>query len=376
MSAHMTLRTAVVGGGTVSGVHLSGLRQNPRTELVAICDVDEERADEIASTYGIDSFYDLETMLDEIALDWVHICTPVQTHLDLALIAIEAGIPVMIEKPITETYAEVEELEAAAERHGVRVSVKHNHNFGPAMRKATALMDAGALGTVKGVDLVYTGSSNADDPQRGPWNFDLAGGEFEEGLPHPLYLTLKAGGYPRDETAIRATTNLFGSYEYDFTYDAAQVQYVSQSGILCSTKMLGGTIPNRVLLIHGDRRSLTVDLVSQTVVHHDKNYKASGFTRAQNNVDRILGRVAGTVENVSAVGRRRFNGGWETERLLNGHYYQNDAESKALLDGSPMPVPLAEGKWTIRLLEEIRNAAREGGASPLRVAPDSSAGGK
>jgi predicted dehydrogenase len=355
----MTLRTAVVGGGTVSGIHLSGLSRNPRTELVAVCDVDEERARELAAEWDVEAYFDVEDLVANADLDWLHVCTPVQTHLAVAKTAIEAGIPVQIEKPVTETYEEFEELASIAERHGVTVSVKHNHDFDPAMRAAMAKVDAGELGRVKGVDLIYTGSSLADDPNRGEWNFELSGGEFEEGLPHPIYLTLRAGGYPRDESEIQALTGLFGEYDMPFDYDAAQLSYVSEDGVLCTTKMLGGTKPVRVLLVHGEDKSLTVDLVSQTIEEHDRDYQSSAAARALNNVDRAGDRVFGTVRNARSVFRRSRDDSWDVERQLNAHYYQNDAESKALSgERAEMPVPLEEARWTIILMEEIRNAAR------------------
>jgi predicted dehydrogenase len=357
----MTLRTAVVGGGTVSGVHLSGLDRNPRTRLVAVCDVDEGVANDIADDYDVRAFTDVGTMVDELELDWVHVCTPVQTHLDVAKTVIEAGIPVQIEKPITETYEEFEELASFADRHGVVVSEKHNHDFDPVVRAAMRQKREGDLGAVRGVDVIYTGSSRPDDPNRGPWNFELAGGEFEEGIPHPLYLTLRAGGYPRSEDDVAATTSLFGSYDREFDYDGAQLQYVSGEGVLCTTKVLGGTRPVRQLVVHGEETSLTADLISQTLIEHDRDYKRSALTRALNNVDGANDRLAGTVANVRAVWRRQRNSDdWDTLRLLNAHYYQDDAESRALEAGDPsaMPVPLSESRWTVRLMEAIREAAR------------------
>lgn len=355
----MTLRTAVIGGGTVSAVHLDGLTRNPRTDLVAICDVEESTARSIAEEYGIRPYFDVEEMLADLDLDWVHICTPVQTHLPIAKTVIEAGIPVQIEKPITETYAEFEELASFADSHGVVVSEKHNHDFDPVVRAAIRRKRDGTLGDIRGVDVIYTGSSRPDDPNRGPWNFDLAGGEFEEGIPHPIYMTLRAGGYPRSEADIDATTALHEEYDRPFTYDGAQLQYVTDDEVLCTTKVLGGTRPVRQLLIHGEKMSVTADLISQTLVEHDRNYKSSAVTRALNNVDQVVDRVAGTVANVRAVVQRQRNDDWDTLRLLNAHYYQNDAESRALEAGDPsrMPVPLSESRWTIRLMEEIRQTA-------------------
>ena len=357
----MKLRTGIVGGGTVSAVHIDGLKRNPRTDLVAICDVDEGRARELAEKHEVRPFTSVQTMVDEVELDWVHVCTPVQTHVDVALTAIEAGIPVMIEKPITETVEEFERLAEAARTHDVPVSVKHNHVFDPAMRRAMDRVQSGDLGRVKGVDVIYTGSSRPDDPNRGTWSFDLAGGEFEEGLAHPLYLTLRAGGYPESADGVSATTTTFEDYDRPFAYDAAQLQYVSRDGVLCTTKMLGDTIPVRLVLIHGRDTSLTVDLVSQTLLEHDRDYKASAIARAQNNVDRASDRIRGTIQNGQAVLRRALSDDWDVARQLNAHFYQNDAESRALITDSPMPVPLEEGKWTVQLMETIRDAAAENG---------------
>jgi|SRR6056297_150366 len=372
----MTLRTAVIGGGTVSSVHLDGLDRNPRTELVAICDLDEDVARDIADEYDIEPYFDVAELLAERELDWVHICTPVQSHLAVAKTVIEAGVPIQIEKPITETYAEFEELAAFAERHDAVVSEKHNHAFDPVVRRALRMKREGELGEVRGVDVIYTGSSRPDDPNRGPWNFDLAGGEFEEGIPHPLYLTLRAGGYPRSESAIGSSTALFGDYDRDFDYDGAQLQYVTDDEVLCSVKMLGGTRPVRELVVHGSEKSVTADLLSQTLIEHDRDYKRSAATRALNNVDQAVDRLTGTVANVRSVIHRSRHDDWDTLRLLNAHYYQNDAESRALEAGDPsrMPVPLSESRWMILLMEEIRDEAQRSDSGEFE-AVEASVGG-
>jgi len=91
----MSLTTAVVGGGTVSDRHLDGLAKLAMTDLVAVCDVDEDTVREKAREYDLKAYTDVEAMLAQEDLDWVHLCTPhVQTHLDLATTIVEAGVPV------------------------------------------------------------------------------------------------------------------------------------------------------------------------------------------------------------------------------------------------------------------------------------------
>lgn len=355
----MTLRSAVVGAGVVSERHLSGLDRNPKTELAAICDLDEERAREKAIDYGIKAYYDLGEMLAEERLDWVHICTPVRTHVPLAKQVIEAGVPVLIEKPVAETVAEVEELEAAATEAGVAVSVVHNHVFDPVMRKLKKRVKAGDLGEIRGVNLQYTGSTPPDTPNRGSWAFDLLGGEFEEGLPHSLYLGLNTAGYPASREDISAQTALRGEYEQDFGYDGAQIGYVTDDGVLCTVQMLSGTIPIRVLYVHGTEASFAADIVSQTLVEFDRDYKGSPSGRAMNNVDQAVDRVKGTAENVLSVLRRSRDDSWEVATDLDSLFHQLDREADALLTGGDPAVPLEEAMWTIALMEEIRESVND-----------------
>lgn len=366
----MSIRTAVIGGGTVSETHLSGLAQNPKTDLVAICDLSEETAKQKARSYDIQAYFDVSELLESETLDWVHVCTPPQTHLAVATQVLEAEIPTLVEKPVTETIEQFEDLAAVADREDVRFSVVHNHKFGLVMRKVLEEIESGILGQIRGVDLLYTGSTEPDVENRGAWNFELLGGEFEEGLPHPLYLGINAAGLPRSDQDVSAQTSLGGEYEMDFGYDSAQVQYVSESGTLCTIKMLSGTKPVRILYVHGTEATLAADLVSQTLVRLDRDYKSSPLARAQNNLDQIVDRVRGTAENVGVVLKDKRDGDWETAIERNGSYYQFDQEAEALLTGTEPPVSVPEARWTVKLQEAIRDSVRRD-ESPATETTDS-----
>lgn len=357
----MPLKSAVVGAGVVSRTHLTGLNRNPRTELVAICDLDAARARETASEFGIDAFTELPQMLAERDLDWIHVCTPVQTHLELSRTAIKAGVPVLVEKPVTETVEQVMELESVAEQHGVHASVVHQHLFDPAMREVRRRIRDRQLGDIRGVDLIYTGLTAPDVQNRGAWTTELPGGEFEEGLPHPIYLVLALGGYPASEDVIQAHSSLSGTYEEGFDYDSAHAQYVCGDGALCSLTLLSGTTPQRLIHIYGEERSVTVDMLSQTVVDLDRDYAASSLNRARNNIDRAADRMSGTIDNGLSVARRKFDSGWEAQKRLNPHYYQFDEEAELLEAGDRRTEPLERARWTISILDQIRSSSDPGG---------------
>ncbi len=353
----MSITTAVVGGGTVSDWHLDGLTRLPEADLVAICDLDEDRVRQKAREYDLKAYTDVEAMLVREELDWLHICTPVQTHLELAKTAIESDVAVQIEKPVTETAEEAEELLRHAERYDVPVSVVHQHDYDPAMREARERIERGEIGEVRSAEMLYAGETWPDEEKRGSWALDLAGGEFEEGLPHPIYMLLNLGGYPESPEAITADTDRHRHYEQGFDYDGTSFQYRSEDGALCSGTILASPVPHKELRIHGNDGSLVVDVVSQTVTALDRDYESSSLGRAMANVDHVIDRVRGTVENAMAVAQRARSDDWETHRDLNAHAYQFDREARALLGDAPMPDTLAEARWTIEIMEEIRASA-------------------
>lgn len=352
----MPLRTAVVGAGTVSGTHLSGIDENPATELVGVCDVDERLADDAAARYGVEAFYDVDELLGERSLDWLHVCTPVQTHLEISKKAIAAGVPLLIEKPVTMTVEELETLARLAEEHDVPVSPVHQHLFDPAMVTARRMIRSGELGRIKGVDLVFTGHTKPDDVNRGSWVFDLPGGEFEEGLPHPIYLSLGLGGYPRSESDVSVTTALIDDYDRGFEYDAVQVQYVTDDDALCSMKMISGGQPRRLIHVHGEERSITIDILLQMV--HTADFESRDpVTLTKHALDEAASRVTGLARNAGLMAKSTLTDDWEAEKARVPHYQQFDRTAKALESGSPMPVPLSSSEWTIQIMHDIRAAA-------------------
>lgn len=355
----MRLRTAVVGAGVVSSTHLSGLSRNPRTELVAVCDLDEERVREAATTHGIEPYTGLDDLLTSESLDWVHICTPVETHLDLATRVLEAGVPVLIEKPVAGTVTEVEELIETADRCGLRASVVHNLLYTPAMQKARRAISRNHLGTLRGVDLVYTDMTRPDEPKRGSWTFDLPGGEFEEGLPHPIYTVLEVGGFPSGTDDISTTTALRGEYDHEFSFDEFGFQYVTDDGTICSATMRAGGIPQRFLTIHGENASLLVDLLSQTVIDLGRDYTGSPARRAMNNVDHVIGRVKGTADGLALVGRKKLSDDWDDQKASNSHYFLFDREVDAIRDGSDESNGLERARWVMEILEASHDAPQQ-----------------
>ncbi|HEX7549267.1 MAG TPA: Gfo/Idh/MocA family oxidoreductase [Candidatus Methylomirabilis sp.] len=140
------LRIAFAGAGTISAYHLTGWKQTPGVELVAICDAVLEKARTRAIEFGVSRAYtDFATMLDKEKPDAVDIVTPVETHAPLARIAADRGVHVMCQKPMVPTLAEAEALvRDVGDR--VRFMVHENFRFRPQYVTAREWLEAGRVG--------------------------------------------------------------------------------------------------------------------------------------------------------------------------------------------------------------------------------------
>src|SRR4051812_7449615 len=114
------IRTALIGCGKVGGLHAAALTTLPQSTLVAVCDSTAERADRFAGRYNCRAFHDVGQMLRESGAEAVFICTPHPVHLEPAVLAAEAGVHVMVEKPMAAKLSDCDAMLRAAGKGGVR----------------------------------------------------------------------------------------------------------------------------------------------------------------------------------------------------------------------------------------------------------------
>jgi virulence factor len=131
-------RIGVVGVGRMGRNHCRVLTTIRSAELVGVLDKDQERADEMVSEYGAMNFNDLEQLIG--AVDGLIIATPTESHFSLGKRAIEHGVHVLIEKPLTEDLNQAEELRMLGQEAGVVVQVGHIERFNPAYRELKNLL--------------------------------------------------------------------------------------------------------------------------------------------------------------------------------------------------------------------------------------------
>jgi predicted dehydrogenase len=128
------IRTAVIGVGHLGRQHArihSNLAAEGLTEFVSVCDLDEKTARDIASERKVEWVTDWRKLLGRV--DAVSLAVPTESHCEIACGLLEAGIHVLVEKPIARTLAEADEMIAAAAKSGALLQVGHLERFNPAL---------------------------------------------------------------------------------------------------------------------------------------------------------------------------------------------------------------------------------------------------
>ena len=146
------IRIGVVGcGGIANGKHLPAEKRNPASELVAFCDIIEERAVKAQKEFGAEGsavYADYKEMLKDKSIDAVLVLTPNCSHCEITVAALEAGKHVLCEKPMAMNYAEAKKMLAARDKSGKVLTIGYQNRFRPDSLYLKKLADKGYFGDV------------------------------------------------------------------------------------------------------------------------------------------------------------------------------------------------------------------------------------
>jgi len=152
MSASTTSKLGVglIGAHTwADKAHLPGYKAHERVDLIAVCDLDGDRARAMGEKYGAKKvFTDPEKLIADPDVQMVDVCTPTHTHLPLSLAAIAAGKHVLSEKPLHTEAAPAFDAAARADAKGVRTKLGFTFRYSPAIRQIKKWIDDGTLGEI------------------------------------------------------------------------------------------------------------------------------------------------------------------------------------------------------------------------------------
>jgi predicted dehydrogenase len=203
------VRAALIGAGQIARQHLTCLQSLPGVERVAICDLSPATAEAAAERYGVQAWFtDHRTMLEKARPDVVHVTTPPTSHFRLAMDALEAGAHVVVEKPATSTFEELETLVRRAEQVGRQLIEDHNYVFNSAPQEILRRVESGAFGAVVHVEVLICldilGPGGFADPNSPHPALTLAGGAIADFLPHLASLAHRFVGAHRAAHSVWA----------------------------------------------------------------------------------------------------------------------------------------------------------------------------
>lgn len=206
------LRIGVIGTGNIARkAHLPGWQLIEEAEVVALCDVNTERARVQSELYGnVPVYTDYQEMIEKEQLDAVDICTPNYLHSVIAVYALEHGLHVFCEKPDAVSAAEAERMREAAEKSGKTLMVMRNNRYLPTSAFIKQYIDDGRMGEIYAARCGW--QRRRGIPGRGGWftNKEQSGGGplIDLGV-HMIDLTMWLMGNPKPVAVSGCTYTKF-----------------------------------------------------------------------------------------------------------------------------------------------------------------------
>ena len=166
----MSLKVAIVGMGGIGNRHAQVYEKRQDAELVAVCDIIREKADKAAERYKAKAFYSVKELVSSgLQIDAVSVCSAGKEnggdHYQPTMELLEAGYPVLGEKPISNEIAKAREMVALAKKKNLRYGINLNHRFTPAALRAKEWVEEGRLGELNIVNMtMWINNPNETSP--------------------------------------------------------------------------------------------------------------------------------------------------------------------------------------------------------------------
>jgi len=253
------VRFGIIGCGVIGPWHARGITSTAEAELVAVCDVIEDKAKKLSSEFGNPKIYtDYKEMLASGDVDVVSICTPSGLHGQMAIDAAKAGVHVLSEKPIDITLPKIDAMIKACRDANVKLGVIFQRRTSPVWHKVKKAVEDGKLGKMVQGDayLKYFRSQeyyNSGD-WRGTWELDGGGALMNQGV-HMIDLLRWIMG-PIDTLYAKAD-HLVRKIEVEDTA-CAVIQFANGAfGVLQGTTSIVGM--DHRMELHGETGTIVVD---------------------------------------------------------------------------------------------------------------------
>ncbi|MGP9537305.1 Gfo/Idh/MocA family protein [Brachybacterium sp. AOP43-C2-M15] len=347
------LSVGIIGTGNISHAHLAAYLAFPEeVRIVALTDLDPAKAGAVRTAHGLAAASvhdDAAAMLAAEDLDLVSIATPPGTHCELTVLALEAGVDVIVEKPMAPSLEECDRMLEAQRRSGRLLSVVAQNRFRDDMARLKAVLDSGRIGRVAHARIAsewWRGRAYYDLWWRGTWDSEGGGPTLNHAI-HHLDLALWLLGRPLAVAAMMTNAAHDNAEVEDLS--VAILQYERGLAELTSSVVHHGE--QQEIVLQGERARISQPWAAVADTARPNGFPADGGD-------------AELVADLEALASAQ-------EPLAHtGHAGQVGDVIAALRDGRAPMIDGEAGKRAIELVTAIYAAAIERRTIDLPIAPD------
>jgi predicted dehydrogenase len=335
----------------ISRTHARAIRDaSEESQLVAVTDIDREKAEKVAAEFGVEVANDLDALLARDDIDAIAVCVPSGLHAQVALAAMAAGKHVVVEKPADISLAEIDKMIAARDAAGVQVMSISQHRFDEASQIVHRAVTDGKFGVITSGSAAINwwrsqGYYDSGD-WRGTWELDGGGALMNQGV-HTVDLLVWMLGKPVEVFAY-ATRRAHERIEVE---DIAVATVKFESGAVATILGTTAAYPGLTIRVHvhGAKGSAVIDNDRLSYFHVDDGTtkeSAYGASGAGNQAEQLVGPDART----------------------NDHAEQYRDFLNALRTGDKPLVTLEEARRSVGVVLGVYESARTGAPVALESA--------
>ncbi len=325
------LGICIVGCGYMGGIHAQGWRAVPEAEVVAIVDLQSERAHSLARQFACEPFSDYKEALTLPDVNVVSICIPTYLHAEVTAAAAESGKHVLCEKPIALTLNDADRMIAAAQENQVKLGLGFMRRHTPVVEDLKARLAAGEFGR----PVLYHASDVRElRPKTEMHDANANGGPVIDMAVHLIDIWNTV--FDSEPVSVSAQGLKIGA-------DRPEIEHISEVAVDTASVL--------VRYASGDIGTFVVTwglpLKVNPSQHHDQIYAPNGLAELY-------------FGNQQELRLMRENGIWQTLCISHQNMYRNQIRSFAnwVLKDEPFPATGADGKLALRValaaLESIR----------------------
>src|SRR5262245_9049822 len=354
--ARAMLRVALVGCGRIADDHASRIARIAGCEIVGVCDREPLMAQQLYERFPVRRcFSDLSQLLGDARPDVVHVTTPPASHFEIARACLEAGCHVYVEKPLALDAGQARALVALASENGRMLTVGHDAQFTHVARRMRALVQEGYLGgpplhmeSVYGYDLSDPGYARALLADKSHWVRRLPGGLLHNVISHGIARIAEFLASESPEVIARGfvSPRLRAMGETEIV-DELRVLVAAEEGATAYFTFSSQMRPSlHEFRLYGPRNGLLLDQDRETLIRLPGTRLKSYLEKFVPPLGLARQQVAGVVTNARAFLARDFH-------TKSGMKYLIEAFYRAIVAGTPPPIPYREILLTARIMDAI-----------------------